>query len=155
LEQSRKYTYKSLYKLMTSGGVRDIQMMTIWKCNIHLKVKIFIWMAIYDIIQSRVQLKRKKWFGPSDHILFQCPVAIYLWCFLRENLRWPKLPTSYSNFLVEIVNDCRGINKNINLFICTDAMWTIWKTRNDVVFNKKVITSPTTLIFKTLTLVKS
>jgi hypothetical protein len=151
---------------MASGGVRDIQMMTIWKCNIHLKVKIFIWMAIHDIIQSRVQLKRKKWFGPSeclvcdkmetaDHILFQCPVAIYLWCFLRENLRWPKLPTSYSNFLVEIVNDCRGINKNINLFICTDAMWTIWKTRNDVVFNKKVITSPTTLIFKTLTLVKS
>jgi hypothetical protein len=34
-------------------------------------------------------------------------------------------------------------------------MLTIWKTRNNAVFNKKVITSPTTLIFKTLTLVKS
>jgi hypothetical protein len=33
-------------------------------------------------------------------------------------------------------------------------MWTIWKTRNDVVFNK-VLSSPAAIIYKSLMLVKS
>jgi hypothetical protein len=67
----------------------DIQMMRIWECNIPLKVKIFLWMAAHDRIQSSVQLKKKQWSGPekcavcdqletTDHILFQCPIAVYL-----------------------------------------------------------------------------
>jgi hypothetical protein len=82
--QSKKFTTSSLHKLITSGGIRDQQIMNIWKCNIPLKVKIFIWMAAHDRIQSGVQLKKKKWSGPkkcaacdeletTDHILFQCP----------------------------------------------------------------------------------
>jgi hypothetical protein len=79
-------------------------MMNVWKCNIPLKVKIFIWMAAHDIIQSGVQLKKKKWSGPekcaacdkletTDHILFQCPIAVYLWTFLRVSLGWQNSPT--------------------------------------------------------------
>jgi hypothetical protein len=37
LEKPRKYSTNSLYKLMTSGDVRDIQMMLIWECNIPFK----------------------------------------------------------------------------------------------------------------------
>ena len=81
LERSQQYSAKSLYNLMTFGGIQDVQMMLIWKCNIPLKVKIFLWMAIHDRIQCGVQLKKKKWSRPeecfscdrletSDHILF-------------------------------------------------------------------------------------
>jgi hypothetical protein len=42
LEKSKKYTSRSLYRLMTSGGVMDRRMMTVWHCNIPLKVKIFL-----------------------------------------------------------------------------------------------------------------
>ena len=84
LERSHKYTTRSLYRLMTSRGVVDYQMMVIWKTNIPLKVKIFMWMAVHDRIQCSVQLKKKQWSGPeecfacgnletSNHILFQCP----------------------------------------------------------------------------------
>ena len=54
LEQSKKYSTCLLYRFITSGGVRDQQMMNVWKCNIPLKVKIFIWMASHVRIQSGV-----------------------------------------------------------------------------------------------------
>jgi hypothetical protein len=84
LEKSGRYTTSSLYKTLTYGGVTDTRAMLIWKSPIPLKVKIFIWMAVHDIIQCGVQLKKKKWSGSdkclvcdkletSDHILFQCP----------------------------------------------------------------------------------
>lgn len=50
LERSGKYSTKSLYRLMTSGGVTDTHMQMIWRCHIPLKVKIFVWMAAHDRI---------------------------------------------------------------------------------------------------------
>ena len=81
LEKSKNFMVRSLYKNLTTGGVRDIRMMTVWGCDIPLKVKIFIWMLAHDRIQSAVQLKKKKWSGSeacstydkietSDHIIF-------------------------------------------------------------------------------------
>lgn len=42
LEQSGNYTAKSLYKFMTTSGIRDLQMMAIWKCNMPLKVNFHV-----------------------------------------------------------------------------------------------------------------
>ena len=134
LEKSKKYSTSSLYKLLTSGGVRDSQMMLIWKCNIPLKVKIFIWMAVHDIIQSGVQLKKKKWSGPvecatcdkietSDHILSQCPVAVFMWAFLRDSFGWQSSPANCSKFFVEFVDRCRGKRQQVLIFICAGALF--------------------------------
>lgn len=65
LERTNKYSSRSLYRLMTTGGIVDRHMMLIWKCNIPLKVKIFMWMASHDRIQCAVQLK-KKWSGADE-----------------------------------------------------------------------------------------
>ena len=143
-----------------------MQMMLIWKCNIPLKVKIFLWMAIHDRIQCGVQLKKKKWSGPeecfscdrletSDHILFQCPIAVFLWSFFRECLGWLLSPTSCSALFLEILTKLRGKKQQVTLFLCAGALWTIWKARNDVVFNKKTMTSLVAIIYKTLMVVKS
>jgi len=119
LKKSGKYPTSSLYRTMTSGGVRDSQMMTVQKCNIPLKVKIFIWISAHDRSQSRVQLKKKNWSSPeecatcdkqetSDHILFQCPIVVFMWSFLRNTLGWWSSPTNCAKFLVEFVDNCRG-----------------------------------------------
>lgn len=140
--------------------------MTVWGCDIPMKVKIFIWMAAHDRIQSAVQLKKKKWLGPtecsicdnietSDHILFQCPIAVFLWSFLRNTFGWPKSPTSCEEFLLEFVDNRRGKIQKVLLFICAGALWTLWKTRNDLVFNKKVISTPMVVVYKTLMLIKT
>ena len=151
---------------MTSGGVVDRRMMTVWQCNIPLKVKIFLWIAVHDRIQCGVQLKKKKWTGPeecfmcgklqtSGHILFQCPIAVFLWTFLRDCLGWDVSPVSCDSFFREIVERCRGRKQGATLFFCAGALWTIWKARNDVVFNKKTMTSLVAIIYKTLMVVKS
>ena len=128
--------------------------------------KIFVCMAMHDRIQCGVQLKKKKWSGPekcfvcdkhetTDHILFQCPLAVFLWSFLRESLGWPVSPTSCSSLFLEVVENCWGKKKKITLFLCACALWSIWKSRDKVVFNKKVLSSPVVLVYKTLMLSKS
>ena len=66
LERTKKYSARSLYRWMTSGGMIDRHMLLIWKSNIPLKVKIFMWMASHDRIQCAVQLKKKKWSGVEE-----------------------------------------------------------------------------------------
>lgn len=44
----------------------------------------------------------------SDHILFQCPIVVFLWTFLRDCLGWDVSPISCDSFFREIVERCRG-----------------------------------------------
>jgi hypothetical protein len=132
LEKTTKYTSRSLYRLMTSGGVMDRRMMTVWHCNIPLKVKIFIWMAVHDRIQCGVQLK-KKWTGPeecfmcgkletSDHILFQCPMAVFLWTSLRACLGWDVSPVSCDFFSERSLKDVEEKNRGNPILVCRSAV---------------------------------
>lgn len=45
--------------------------------------------------------------------------------------------------------------QEVTLFICARALCTIWKARDDVVFNKKMLSSLVALIYRMITLVKT
>ena len=91
----------------------------------------------------------------SDHILFQCPPAVFLWSFLRTCLGWSSSPTNCESLFRDIIHKCRGGNQGVMLFICAGALWSTWKARNDVVFNKKVLLMPESLIHKMIMLIKA
>jgi len=162
LESKRRYSTKSLYRMMTFGGVKNPIMMEVWKCKVTLKIQIFLWMACHDRIQSAVQLRKRNWAGAkeckmcgavetTDHILFTCPVVVFLWVFLKETLILGSVPCSIAK--LELIFLSRNHRfQSVLLFIFAGALWPISKMRNDLVFEDKVIASPTVIIHKTVAL---
>jgi hypothetical protein len=157
LESKRRYSTKSLYRMMTFGGVKDSTMMEVWKCKVPLKIQIFLWMAFHDRIQSAVQLRKRKWAGAKEckmcgaventnHILFTCPVAAFLWVFLNETLILGAIPSSTAE--LELILLRRNHRFQSVLFIFAGALWAIWKTRNALVFEDKT----SAIIHKTVAL---
>lgn len=43
----------------------------------------------------------------------------------------------------------------VMMYICAGAMWSTWKSRNDAVFNKKVMATPKVIIHKMIALMKT
>jgi len=132
LEKRGNYTTRSLYKAMTFGGVKDPVLMRIWRCRIPLKIKFFLWMAFNDRIQAAVQLKKKKWSGQEecklcgeretvDHILFLCPVALFMWTLIRETCGLTRAPTSCAE-LADILLLVRVLNFGPILFFFVQVL---------------------------------
>ena len=59
-EGSRKFSNKSLYKLITNSGETDMRMKQVWEQKLPLKIKIFLWVLWHDRVQTGEQLKRRK-----------------------------------------------------------------------------------------------
>lgn len=60
LEKSRQFIVKSLYIHITYGGVVSSKMQKLWDSKVPIKVKIFLWQAYQNIIQTADQLKKKR-----------------------------------------------------------------------------------------------
>jgi hypothetical protein len=41
------------------------------------------------------------------------------------------------------------------MFVCVGVLWTLCKAHNDVVFNKKTVSTPALLVYKLISLVKT
>ena len=52
LEKKGKFSTKSLYRYMIDGGLIDTKMKGVWKARIPQKIKIFLWMAWKDKLQT-------------------------------------------------------------------------------------------------------
>jgi hypothetical protein len=111
LERNRKFSTRSLYRFILDPGVKDLRAMEIWKCRIPLKQKNFMWLCFRGRIQSARELAERGWPGSplcetcavvedTNHILFNCPVARYIWCIIRDILRKHISPDRVRNLLI-------------------------------------------------------
>jgi hypothetical protein len=83
-----------------------------------------------------------------NHLLFHCPLSIYLWNVVKDGMGWSKIPDSVVDFTENFLLESKKKRNQILLFLFGAIWWTLWLTRNDWVFNDKLISSPTSIIFK-------
>jgi hypothetical protein len=59
LAANKKFSTNSLYEFITNGGMNNKLALQIWKCKVPLKIRIFIWQAVQNKIQTGQQLKAR------------------------------------------------------------------------------------------------
>jgi hypothetical protein len=81
----------------------------IWKANLPLKIKIFMWLVSQNVILIKDNLIKCKWEGNktcafctenenSRHLFFECPTAKYVWSLLAHSLGSVCRPNSMEQY---------------------------------------------------------
>lgn len=112
LTTTESFTTQYLYKAITFRGVRDLKMQEVWQSPSLMKMKHFLWQAMRDRIQSAEQFKKKGegsekcllcgTLESTNHILFMCPMASFIWCICRDAFGWSVIPRDFSEFFLLI-----------------------------------------------------
>jgi hypothetical protein len=129
-------------------------------CQAALKIKNFLWQICNDKIQSTDQLARKNWAGPTDcklcgrfesteHIFVQCVLATLGWNILRDVLKWNTAPTNLAELHSKLIEGLVRTNR-LFVFIFGCFAWSLWLTRNDLVFNNVIVIHPNVSVFHTI-----
>jgi hypothetical protein len=71
----------------------------------------------------------------TDHILFRCATAQFIWCVFRDTQGWPLLK-SISDFQERVVEGACKKDRKFSTFILGCITWSLWLVTNDFVFNK-------------------
>jgi hypothetical protein len=153
LERSGKFTTASLYKELTFTGFENRWLVDMLKARLPLKIKVFVWKVYDNRIPSAEQLIKRNWPGDigckvcgqresTDHIMFQCFLAQFLWFVCRDAFNWPLIPTSVADIQECVIGEALKKLKNFLMLLFSSLTWSVWLIRNDFVFNNVVIPSP-------------
>ena len=147
-----------MYRWMTHRGVVNKRIRRVWDNRLPMRIKVFMWLTFNNRLQTGVELKKRKWKGShlcgicgcpetTDHILFTCCVARFVWACFTEALAWDRAPRSLNDFLdTWIPLGCRDYN--LKLFLFASVLWGLWTTRNKRAIEGKFPRSPTDVLFK-------
>jgi hypothetical protein len=147
LTSSKQFTTSSLYRFMTTGGVSSKMAKCIWGSKIPLKIKIFLWQIFQDRLQTAQQLKSRKWkcdvhctlcggVEDIDHLLFRCPMAVFVCAFLRVALGWNGQPISCNNLTSAWLKGGFGVSQQLGLTCFASFAWEMWITRSKMRMQK-------------------
>ena len=84
-----------MYRLLSFNGFKNGRLKKLWKNKMPLKLKVFLWLAFQDRLQTGSALKRKHWKGDErcivclkkedvNHIFFDCVMAKFVWGALKR-----------------------------------------------------------------------
>ena len=130
---------------------------SMWKSNIPLKIKVFLWQMFIGRLQTGVCLKSKGWKGSNrcalcgglesvDHVFFQCSLARFAWCIIKDCYGWDCIPASVSDFFEVWVPRNLKLPHKMGLFFFAGLAWSIWNIRNKMTIEKK-FPNPTDVLF--------
>jgi hypothetical protein len=158
LISSRQYITNSLYKFMTNGGMNSNMASKIWKCKIPLKVRIFLWQTFQDRLQTGQQLNARNWKGRGscclcgkmnnvDHLLLECSMAMFIWSFLGEALRWEGYPRNMDDLKSNWLTQGFGVSYQTGLACFIEFTWVIWNTRTKMIMQDVFPDKPINVLF--------
>jgi hypothetical protein len=159
----KKFTTSYLYKFITSRGVSCRMAKRVWKCRIHLKIKVFLWQFFQYRIQTAQQLKSRMWKESEfclvcgklenlDHMLFKCPLGVFLWPFVSEALGWQGYLRDTNDPISNWLPDKFQVGYQLGLSCFAGLAWTIWTTRNKICIEKTFPDKPIDMVYLGLSL---
>uniref|UniRef100_A0A803QFT1 Reverse transcriptase domain-containing protein n=1 Tax=Cannabis sativa TaxID=3483 RepID=A0A803QFT1_CANSA len=164
-EKLGHYSVKSAYKVL-----QDIQGHTgttansgfwrkLWNLKVPPKVKNFLWQASTNCLPTKTQLKIKH--VPIDdkcpfcladhetinHVLVLCPFSQACWAGL--NVGDPgSMQGSFADWLLQMFEKWSGHDRYLISMLC----WSLWKSRNSLVWNQKSVEVADVLVLTRTTL---
>jgi hypothetical protein len=165
LTPSKVFETSSLYRFMTDGGMDSRLAVRIWKCKIPLKIRIFLWQAFQNRIQTAQQLKSMNWRGSercvlcgqsedANHLLFECSLEKFVWSFMGETLRWSGFPRSMEDLVLNWLPGGFKVSYQTALTCFAGVAWAIWLTRNKMCMLRVFLNNPIEIIYLCLSFVQ-
>jgi hypothetical protein len=130
----------------------------LWKIKVPLKIRVFLRLLCREAILTKDNLVKRNWNGnvmcsfcnnleTVQHLFFDCTLARFLWGVIQLTFDLPK-PHNITHVYGGWVQNMNAKSKRI-LFVGIGTMfWSIWLSRNDIVFNKKPILSYMQVMFR-------
>jgi hypothetical protein len=119
----------------------------IWKLKIPLKIKIFLWFLNNKVLLTKDNLAKRQWTGCTkcvfcgeqetvEHLFLLCPFARLIWRTVNFTYGLAQ-PTSISDLFGSWLNGVEKKTKAIIRVGVSALCWSIWRCRNDIIFDKK------------------
>ncbi|XP_071683190.1 uncharacterized protein [Lolium perenne] len=138
-----RFCTRQAYRLLSSKHPLDSSSSISWALRLPSKVKLFAYLADIDHLSSRANLFTKScassagctaYPSTARHLFFDCPVSARIW-------RRLDVPILAGLFSVWDLPAPFPLTLDIWRAGVVVTLWSIWKARNDLVFNAKSSTS--------------
>jgi hypothetical protein len=117
----------------------------LWKLKIPLKIKKIMWFFNNKVLLTKDNLARRRWTGSQKcclcdanetvhHLFLACPVIKSVWRMIYFAYNIPP-PANISNMFGNWLNGVPKLDKIKNRIGISVVCWSIWRTRNDIIFN--------------------
>lgn len=158
LESSKDFTVQSAYKFLLHHHQQDTTVSSKFLSHkdVPLKVVLFAWRLFRDRLPTKDNLCRRGVLDPdaclcvggcgsvetSPHLFLHCHFFGEVWHFIH---RWlgvcsvlPDVPADHFNQFGHVCGNCSKVRHSIMHWIWYATVWTVWKERNNKIFNDKI-----------------
>lgn len=121
------------------------------------KIKVFLWLVNRKSILTKDSLPKRGWKGNKmcvfcgkdetvDHPFFNCSATSLVWSLVKCAFGLKSTPSSMEECFGNWVKSFSKNDKKLVLVGVSAVFWTIWKCRNNVIFERKTYNDPMILV---------
>jgi hypothetical protein len=150
LNSSGQFSVSSMYQAMLDSDIIPHNIF-LWKLKIPLKVKVFPWLLFRKVILTKDNLVKRNWHGNEQccfcqnyetiqHLLFDCKLVKFIWTITYFTFGL-EFRVSINHLFGAWVLNMNSRTRKLVLVGIGAMLWSMWLSRNDIAFDKKLILS--------------